>query len=136
MVVISMQVSGSKAGRVISPSFRLLHTVLERYCKNSYSPSFETFWIVFRVSGELGDFGFEGCANLRLARKRRQITVDYRIPLKQLDGKAASQLRDYLATALKEALEVIVKKAKSEKETIYESRLYEDLSAAYSEYLK
>ena len=78
MIGFALDAGSSAAGRVFSPLVFELNRLLEQGCSREYfTPSIDIV-LSLRVSGEIADFGFDGCDRLRKNQKKKLLTHGYR----------------------------------------------------------
>ncbi|EPB0201871.1 hypothetical protein ACQ9T7_004527, partial [Vibrio parahaemolyticus] len=81
----------------------------------SLSP-IEYFSIVFRVSGPVRDFGYEGPERLKKVRGKNIITIDFSIPEARWKTLSGVKLRKYLAEGIEECFIQLLTRAEKQYE--------------------
>jgi hypothetical protein len=135
MIMLGMQTEGSKAGRKMAPLFVAFNQILRKYTNRSYCESIKEFSVILRVSGELGDFGFEGLKYLRRSRKNNYITIDAGIPQEHWKDASETHLKEYLANLVQKAVHCMIERLKKDKELVNEAQLWTDYDTASKEFL-
>jgi hypothetical protein len=123
------------AGSAIEPQRLALRLLFNQQVRKPYSEEVEELSFVLRVDGEISSWQFEGCERLRISRKGRYITVDIGVPEGRWNVIQEADLRVYLATCVREGVELMIAKLHRERITLDERRLRRHVSAALDRYL-
>lgn len=134
-ITLGVQAGDVKSSEVTRPHFMLLRKLLKHHCAGPYSQDIDEFAIILRVDGDIWHWDFEGCKNLRLARKKRYITIDIGVPRSKWEDVAATSIRAYLAKSCREAIALMLKKLEKEKIKVDSETLLKNINTAISEYL-
>jgi hypothetical protein len=103
---------------------------LDANCKGPYCPEIDEFALLFRIGGELQEFDFEGCENIRRNRKGRHIQVDLGFPSYRWRGASDQEIRQYFAHAVETGLLCCIRRLEKDKTPVDSERLMSDFSRA------
>jgi hypothetical protein len=104
-------------------------------CNKHYCIEVDEFAPILRVDGDLWNFEFEGCEKLRLSKKNRYITIDVGMPRSKWEGIDGKEIRQYLISNLRNALELMINRFKKEKYTVKDMELWVDFSKVEEKFL-
>ena len=88
MIEISGQYGSESADEKFWPFHRQLNDLFDKLSPNTYSKIIDDIAIIFRVSGEVQDFGTEGPERLFFRKKDRYIVIDLTFPQERLEEAA------------------------------------------------
>ncbi len=114
-------------GRAIAKTF-----FYDFYFSNQtgYFKTLELFWIGVRVAGKTNNFdGAEGPEFLKKARGKPYYTIDLVIPEHRWKGVEFNEFRSYFLDGVRQCFELMVAKAKKDKELVNEEKLRHDFEA-------
>jgi len=131
-ITIGQQSAGGD--RLMWPKIHLYHMLL-KHCSESYCPEIDEFALVLRCSGPAEEFGQEAIDRIRRRRPSRYITADIVVPYATGKDKSEDQLKEYLATQVRRALQMCVERLKKDQETVEAAALFSDVDAAIAEFL-
>ncbi len=97
--------------------------------QTDYFKTLEYFWIGLRVSGKYRDFCGEGLENLKKTRGKSGYEIDLVIPEHRWKGVGFDEFRSYFLEGVRQCFELMVAKAKKDKELINEEKLRHDFEA-------
>lgn len=130
---IAAQYGGPKDDK----NFNLLHyqfnEVFEKHLKGPYFKTFNDFSIMFRVSGKITDFGFDGPERMKKLRSEPGITIDLSFPENSWKGVEESKVREKVISGVLECLRLMTQKAKKMKELTDLDAFQRDLEKVFSE---
>ena len=112
-ITLGVQAGDAEVDASLEPFYMPLRRLLAQRCIGPYSASIDEFALVLRIDGAIWHWGFEGCKNLRLHKKRRYITVDIGVPRSRWDGLPSIEIKRYLANCVKLGLKIMVRKLQS-----------------------
>ena len=112
-----------------------LYRLLAKHVTSAHCDAIDEYALVLRVDGSLDQFGDEGLARLRFAKKGRYITLDIQVPASVWKPMNEAQTKLYLAKQVKAALHACVDRLVSEKHAVNEPLLMAQLDAALEEFL-
>jgi len=134
VIGFALDAGSSAAGRVFSPLVFELNRLLEQGCSREYfTPSIDIV-LSLRVSGEIADFGFDGCDRLRKNQKKKLLTMDIGVPSARWRNASECQLRSLLVEYLTEAIELCAGKLESENQDVKSLELRHDLDRVRNEF--
>jgi len=133
-IEISAQYGDSDSKDAVRPSHRAMNELFEENLRGRYFQTIQKLSIVFRVSGSIWKFEPEGPDHLRYSRRDKEITIDLVIPESRWRGAASGEIRAYVAQGVKRCFELLVARAKKEKEIIDETGLLADFQKAITEF--
>jgi hypothetical protein len=134
-ITFGSQMGDTDAANTVQPHLIKLRKLLVKYCNETYCKEVDEFAPILRVDGEGWYWEFEGCEKLRLSKKNRYITIDVGMPISRWKDIGELEIRKYLISNLREALELMVKRLKKEKYTVTESELWADFSEVEENFL-
>jgi hypothetical protein len=133
-VSIGCECGGPQDGGISRLKVELFHA-LERHVTSTHCEAVDQYSPVLRVDGQFATYGPEGVYRVRFAKKSRYITADIQIPESVWRPANEDYLRQYLGSALRNAIEVFVARLKKEKFLVAEQSLYDQLDAAINEFM-
>jgi len=97
-ITLGMQTSGEddRTQQHVLP----LRKLLAAHCRGPYSEEVREFALILRIGGEMSEFNFTGCENIRRNRKGAYITADLGFPSSEWRGKSDEHIRRYLVHAV------------------------------------
>lgn len=134
-ITFGAQMGDVKADKTVSPHLQQLKQLLYKYCDNIYCKDVDEIAPILRVDGEGWYWDFEGCEKLRLSKKYRYITIDVGMPRLRWEGIDAKEIRKYLISNLKDALQLMINRLKKEKYVVNDKELWADFSKVEEEFL-
>jgi hypothetical protein len=134
MTEISIGQQSEGGDRMGWPKVHLYHMFL-KHCTASYCPTIDHFALTLSCSSSADEFGPEAIGRIRRRRPARYITADIVVPLAASVDKTEMQIKEYLATRVRLALEMCVTRLKKDKEVVDELSLFEHVDAAIAEFL-
>lgn len=130
---IAAQYGGPKDDK----NFNLLHyqfnKVFEKHLRGPYFKTFNDFSIIFRVSGTITDFGFDGPERMKKLRSEPGITIDLSFPESAWKGVEEADIRGKIISGVLECLRLMTQKAKAMKELTDLDAFQQDLEKVFSE---
>ncbi len=138
MAIFSMGVQGGERSpkgidQVAMLARAVLKTFRYEYFLTNLTGYFKTltfFWIGVRVAGESNNFdGAEGPEFLKKARGKPHYTIDLVIPEHRWKGVGFDEYRSYFLDGVRQCFELMVAKAKKDKELVDEEKLRHDFEA-------
>ncbi|MFF5397244.1 hypothetical protein ACFY5J_12585 [Peribacillus butanolivorans] len=87
------------------------------------------------VGGDLWYWKFEGFQRLRLSKKHRYIEIHIGMPRERWEIVNIIEIKKYLISHLKTALELMIKRLKKEKYEVNEIDLWSDFAKVEEEFL-
>jgi hypothetical protein len=104
MIGLALDSGSSRAGRAFSPLQLELNGLLARSCPGAYADAVADCVLAFHVSGEVADFGFEGCGAIRLQKRPSRLAVEIGVPASRWEDRTSRQVRGCVATLAREAV--------------------------------
>lgn len=136
VVTLAGQVMGPDAAEATRAAHIALRTLLDELCVGPYSQEVDEFAPILRIDGSIYQWNREGCAYLRRSRKDRYITIDIFVPISQWKNRSEREIREYLATQVKEALTLCIKRLQKDKTPVDGEALMRDYEKVVREYLR
>ncbi len=134
MIGLALDAGSSKAGRLFSPLVMELNRLFQCYCDKEYFSENLDLVICLRVSGEIADFGFEGCDRLRENRKNHRMTIDVGIPSSRWKECSRPQVARSMVGYAAEAIEHCTNRLINQNQEIQITDLHADLERVFSEF--
>jgi hypothetical protein len=113
-----------------------LYHALKKHVTDTHCDAIDEYGLVLRVDGSIQKFGPEGITRLRLAKKKRYITVDIQIPEPVWRPLGPAELKLYLSKQVKAAVEVCVSRLKKDGYRVDSDKLMFQIDQAISEYTR
>ena len=135
IISIGVQSGGPKDGDIGLIKLDL-YKAFNESCKSSYCESIDQYAPVIRVDGSISKFGEEGITRLRFAKKQRSITADIQIPESVWQPKSRNEIRDYIASKIREAITIFVARIKKDKIEVDELQLLRDVDSGIKQFLE
>jgi hypothetical protein len=132
---IGAQMGDTESDHTVGPHLLLLKKLIRKFCRYRYMNEVDRFAPILRVDGDIWHWNLEGCYKLRLMRKYGYITMDIYMPRSKWQGATTPDIRTFLITNMKQALQLMVNKLKKEHIDVNEKRLFEDFAKVEQEYL-
>lgn len=132
-ISIGCECGGPQDGGIARLKVELFHA-LEKHVTSTHCDAVDQYAPVLRVDGEFATYGPEGVHRVRFAKKSRYLTADIQIPESVWRPASEGDLRQYLGSALRAAIEVFVARLKNEGIAVVESSLYAQMNAAITEF--
>ncbi len=133
-ISIGCQAGGPEASEIAKLKIPLFHA-LEKHVSSTHCDAIDEYALVLRIDGSLDQFGEEGLAHLRFAKKKRYITIDIQIPSSVWQPMNNLQFKAYLANQVTLAIGACVQRLKQESIVVAEKELFSQLSSATTKYL-
>lgn len=114
----------------IGPHKAELATLVEKYCKSTYATEIESFFIIFRVDGEIWNLNFEGVKYLRRSKKKKEINCDVGIKKESWYGKEPMEIRKLLVDLVEDALTKMIEHLRKQKVNVDAELLFHDFNKA------
>jgi hypothetical protein len=133
VISIGVQNGGPEDGGIGDIKIDLWKLFL-RHCRSSRSPAVDHYALAVRTDGKFQKFGKEGIERVRRRRADRYIGAEIIIPESVWRPKSRNELRDYLATQVRAALQACVARLRKDKERVDEVRLFGDVDTALSQF--
>ena len=135
MLQISADHGCSRSDRHIWPIHRGLNQAFERHFDASDLIDLDVLGIVFRVSGEIMDFGGEGPERLKHSKRDRDIAIDLLIPESRWKGQSPEAIQAYVIAGVRSCIDQLIAKA-TELNKLRDPEAYrQKAAAAVSDYL-
>jgi len=134
MIQIGGQYGDPESSDAIWPFQRRLNVLFEKYPARRYFRAVEKLSVVFRVSGSIWKFEPEGPDRLRYQKRHHMITIDLVIPESRWRGVASADVRSYVAQGVRRCFDLLLARAKKEKEIIDEAGLLAGFQKAMTEF--
>lgn len=125
-ITLGADVGGTDADEIMSPWFMPLRKLLAKHCTGPYSTAIDEFAFVLRIDGNICSWKFEGCDNLRVNRRRRNVTIDIGIPKMRWESNDGMRIGRYLIKCIFDAFIKIIGKIKMLKIDIQDAKLLND----------
>lgn len=100
MIQISAQYGDPKAAKYFFPLQKKLNNLFIEYCVNDYFFSIKKLSVIFRVSGSIRDFCWDGPERFKYLNNQAEFTLDLSIPELKWKGKSVDQLKNLLKSGL------------------------------------
>lgn len=113
-----------------------LWRLFSKHCHSTYCPSIAHYALALRIDGEFQQFGGESIDHIRRSKRDRFIGADIVIPDTIWRDKSRNELRDYLASRVREALQICVTRLRKDKETVDETRLFGEIDGAIDKFIQ
>lgn len=133
MIGLGIHAGGLKVGLMFSPFGSIWNRAFARNCRKQYCQIIDDFHIVFRISGDISDFKFQGFRNLRCSYKRRYMSINYGIAESFYSGKTDQEVKDQVNEVVREAIQLFIQRLKKDKVLIDTEQLLADFEKAYQE---
>jgi hypothetical protein len=134
VVTLGVQCGDETAGSVMEPHFMPLRLLLRDVCKGPYSKDISTFDFVLRIDGDMWYWKKSGFDNVFVRPKQSCATADIFVPREIWEPRDAKKIREYLATHLRGALEVILTRMLRSKISVERERLLSDINVALHDF--
>jgi len=105
-----------------------------RHCRRTYCPAVAHYALVVLIGGEFRDFMTERIERIRRSKRDRLISAEVVIPVAVWRGRSRNELRDYLASQVRTALQCCVERLRKDKEPVDEARLFTEVDTAVAEF--
>jgi len=135
IISIGVQSGGPKDGDIGVIKLDLYKAFNEN-CKSTYCEAVDEYGPVIRVDGSIRKFGDEGITRLRFAKKQRSITADIQIPESVWQPKSRNEIRDYIASKIRESITIFVARIQKDKIEVDEVQLFRDVDAGIKQFLE
>ncbi len=135
-VSLVSQTSGPDAGTATWDAWLQFNKLLRELCIGPYSPDVDEFAPILRIDGSIHQWNREGCAYLRRSFRERYITIDIFVPISRWKDKTELEIREYLATGVREALTLCIKRLQKDKTPVDGERLMADYDKVVRVYLR
>lgn len=132
-ISIGCECGGPQDGGIGRLKVELFHA-LEKHVTSTHCDAVDEYAPVLRVDGEFSTYGPEGIHRVRFAKKSRYITADIQIPESVWRLASEQDLREYLGSALRSAMEEFVARLKKDGVAVVESSIYDQMNAAITEF--
>ena len=109
-VQISGQYGDIQTDDIFWPMQKKLNDYLKEYIVGEYFKSITKIGIVFRVSGKIWDFKYQGVENLRYLKKTKTLTVDLVFSQSQWLNADLNELSEMIAQGTLQCFELMIKK--------------------------
>lgn len=126
--------TGPRDGGIAELKVQLCRALAKRVT-STHCPAIDEYAIVLRVDSPLQKFGEEGLARLRLAKKKRYITVDVQIPEAVWVSLSRAEIKAYLARQVRAAVLACVSRLQNERFPVQERALAAEIDASIADYL-
>jgi len=132
MIGLALDAGSSAAGRAFSSWVVQANRLLaELGAREYFTPSVDIV-VSLRVSGEITDFGIDGCDRLRKDAKRRRLSIDVGIPMVKWQNASADQVKRLIAQSLWEGVELCAGRVRNENGQVEGSDLHRDLRNVFA----
>jgi hypothetical protein len=135
-ITTGVQAGGMAAGAVTSPHMTRLAVLLDEHCTEPYSPEIDEVVLLFRIDGDISQFGFEGPERVVRNRKERYVAIDIGIPRERWADRNAPRLRAFIARYVEDALRVVHAKLQKHKVPFDLDRALRDYEQVRQVYLR
>ncbi|MCU7998855.1 hypothetical protein [Shewanella sp. SM95] len=132
-ISIGCECGGPEDGGISCLKVELFHT-LEKHVTSTHCDSVDQYALVLRVDGEFAKYGLEGVHRVRFAKKSRYLTADIQIPESVWRLAREEDLRLYLGSSLRSAIEILVARLKKAGIAVVEISLYTEMNVAITEF--
>jgi hypothetical protein len=133
VIGIALDAGSSRAGKAFSSLMKNLNDHLHSVLLRDYSlQGVEEIVFTLRVSGDVADFGFEGCDRLR--ERKGRMTMDIGIPIEAWDGAGVSMRAALLVEHVKEAVTLCAGRIRNERRSGNVDRFESDAHQALEEF--
>lgn len=133
MIGVALDAGSSRAGKAFSSLMKKLNNRFESLMDKDYSlQGVEEVVLTLRVSGDVADFGFEGCDRLR--ERKGRMTMDIGIPIEAWEGAGLSVRADLLVTHMKEAVSLCANRLRNERRSGNMDQFESDAHQALTEF--
>ena len=114
MIGLALDAGSSKAGSTFSPLVTELNRLLlEGFRKEHLDIGLEIV-LTLRVSGDIADFGFDGCDRLRMDRKRNRMTIDLGVPTSEWETASQDRIRSVIRNRVNEGVNLCLARLENE----------------------
>ena len=109
MIQFSAEYGDPKSARAFDPIHDCLAEIFAKYSLGSYTDQVAALAVIFRVSGQISNFGGDGPERLRFSKKAREVTLDLVVP--EARWRAGErELLQFVDWALRAAIDQIIAK--------------------------
>lgn len=130
MIEISGQYGSESADEKFWPFHRQLNDLFDKFAPNTYSKIIDDIAIIFRVSGEVQDFGTEGPERLLFRKKERYIVIDLTFPKRDWKKQRSATLRRDISAAVRAAFALLIDRLSHDDKTCRVDLLLADFEKA------
>lgn len=113
-----------------------LYKEFEKHCTSTFCESVNEYAPVIRVDGNITQFGEEEITRLRFAKKQKYITADIQVPESVWKPKSKNQIRDYIASKVRDSIVLFVERLKKDKLEINDLSLLGEVDKAIESFLR
>ncbi|USD36073.1 hypothetical protein [Ferrimonas sp. SCSIO 43195] len=116
LIQFSGQYGGGDSSKKIAPLQRELNAIFFGNTKDGAGRCFDSLEhlsIIFRVSGPVRDFGFDGPERLKKVRDKAIYTIDFTIPEDRWINASNAELRLFLVEGIRDCFDILYKKIES-----------------------
>lgn len=119
----SAQFGGDDCANALLPHFRAFKRSFLESDNVLPCRSIERVAFVFRVSGSVRDFAFEGCENIDFNSRKKYISIDVGVQIARWKGRTNSEIARCLAGMLPDGLDQMLTRLKVERIACDESAI-------------
>ena len=134
-ITFGAQLGDPKADKAVGQFITQISILLNKHCNKVYCNEVDEIAPAIFVDGDLWYWEFEGFQRLRLSTKHRYIEIHIGMPRSRWEFVSQIEIKTYLISHLKNALELIVTRLKKEKYEVNETDLWNDFEKVENEFL-
>jgi hypothetical protein len=135
IINIGVQSGGPKDGGLGSIKVDLYNS-FNKYCSSTHCEAVEEYAPIFRVDGNISQFGNEEITRLRFSKKQRYITADIQVPETVWGPKRKNEIRDYIAIKVRETMLLFIARLKKENIKLNDTALLSEIDNAINHFVK
>lgn len=133
-ITIGMQTSGED--RVTESHVIRLRRLLAAHCNGPFSEEIQEFAPILRVGGDMQEFDFVGCENIRRNRRAGYITLDVAFPSKEWKSRSDLHIRLFLIEAIEMSLRCCLDRLRRDKVRVDGDKLLADFACVRHLFLR
>ncbi len=107
-----------------------------QHCHSTYCPSIAHYALVIKIDGEILQFGAESIQKIRFSKRDRFIGADISVPEIVWRDMTRNEWRDYLASRVRETLQMCVARLLKDKQPVDEPLLFGEIDVAIQKFAK